>query len=42
MLRKILIAGAVSDVADEIERVRAEARERKGWIMDTYVLRRRR
>jgi precorrin-6A synthase len=39
---EILIAGAVSDVADEIERVRAEARERKGWIMDTYVLRRRR
>ncbi len=38
---EILIAGAVSDVADEIERVRAEARERKGWIMDTYVLRRR-
>ena len=26
---------------DEIERVRAEARERKGWIMDTYLLRRR-
>ena len=39
---EILIAGAVSDVADEIERVRAEARERKGWIMDTYLLRRRR
>ena len=30
----------VADVADEIERVRAEARERKGWIMDTYLLRR--
>jgi len=38
---EILIAGAVAEVADEIERVRAEARERKGWIMDTYVLRRR-
>jgi len=38
---EILVAGAVSDVADEIERVRGEARERKGWIMDTYVLRRR-
>ena len=29
----------VAEVADEIERVRAEARARKGWIMDTYLLR---
>ena len=26
--------------AFRIERLRAEARERKGWIMDTYLLRR--
>ena len=38
---EILVAGAVADVSDEIERVRAQARERKGWIMDTYLLRRR-
>ena len=38
---EILVAGPVGDVADEIERVRAQARERKGWIMDTYLLRRR-
>lgn len=38
---EILLAGAVGDVADEIVRVRAQARERKGWIMDTYLLRRR-
>jgi len=38
---EILVAGAVDDVAGEIERVRAAARERKGWIMDTYLLRRR-
>jgi precorrin-6A synthase len=38
---EILVAGAVDDVADEIVRVRAAARERKGWIMDTYLLRRR-
>ena len=38
---EILIAGPVAEVMDEIERVRAEARERKGWIMDTYLLRRR-
>ena len=36
---EILIAGALRDVADEIERVRQEARAKKGWIMDTYLLR---
>ena len=39
---ELLVAGDVAEVAGEIERVRAEARERKGWIMDTYLLRRRR
>jgi precorrin-6A synthase len=38
---EILIAGPLAEVKAEIERVRAEARERKGWIMDTYLLRRR-
>jgi precorrin-6A synthase len=38
---EILVAGRVGEVADEIRRRRAEARERKGWIMDTYLLRRR-
>jgi precorrin-6A synthase len=38
---ELLIAGRLNEVAAEIERVRAEARERKGWIMDTYLLRRR-
>lgn len=37
---EILVAGRVGDVADEIVRARAAARERKGWIMDTYLLRR--
>lgn len=37
---EILISGPLADVADEIRAVRAEARERKGWIMDTYLLRR--
>ena len=36
-----LVAGPVTEVRDEIERVRAAAREDKGWIMDTYLLRRR-
>ena len=38
---EILCSGEVHDVQDEIERVRGEARERKGWIMDSYLLRRR-
>lgn len=38
---EILIAGPVTAVAAEIKQVRAEARERKGWIMDTYLVRRR-
>ncbi|WP_028066896.1 precorrin-6A synthase (deacetylating) [Solirubrobacter soli] len=37
---EILIAGRLSEVADEIVRVRAEARARKGWMFDTYLLRR--
>jgi precorrin-6A synthase len=38
---EILVAGRLSEVAGEIERVRHEARERHGWIMDSYLLRRR-
>ncbi|MDA0162514.1 precorrin-6A synthase (deacetylating) [Solirubrobacter ginsenosidimutans] len=37
---EILISGRLSEVADEIVRVRAEARTRKGWMFDTYLLRR--
>jgi precorrin-6A synthase len=37
---EILVSGPLAEVSDEIVRVRAEARERKGWIMDTYLLRR--
>ncbi|MDP9844227.1 precorrin-6A synthase (deacetylating) [Streptosporangium lutulentum] len=37
---EILVAGAVTEVAGQIRDVRAAARERKGWIMDTYLLRR--
>ncbi|OLM32507.1 Precorrin-6A synthase [Pseudonocardia sp. Ae717_Ps2] len=37
---ELLVAGPLDEVADEILKVRAEARERKGWIMDTYLLRR--
>jgi precorrin-6A synthase len=37
---QILISGKLRDRVDEIERVRANAKARKGWIMDTYLLRR--
>jgi precorrin-6A synthase len=38
---EILVAGDLAAVREEIVAVRAAARERKGWIMDTYLLRRR-
>jgi precorrin-6A synthase len=38
---EILIAGDLRDVADRIVQRRAEARTRKGWVMDTYLLRKR-
>ncbi|MEV6316542.1 precorrin-6A synthase (deacetylating) [Streptomyces sp. NPDC051776] len=39
---EILVAGPLTEVADRISEARSEARNRKGWIMDTYLLRRRR
>jgi len=36
---EILIAGRLDEVAEEIRRVRLEARQAHGWIMDTYLLR---
>jgi precorrin-6A synthase len=38
---ELLRSGPVREVAGEISDVRSEARERHGWIMDTYLLRRR-
>jgi precorrin-6A synthase len=37
---EILRSGKLAECGPEIERVRREARARKGWIMDTYLLRR--
>ena len=39
---ELLVAGPLAEAGPEIQRVRAQARERKGWIMDTYLLRRSR
>jgi precorrin-6A synthase len=38
---EILIAGDLREVGNNIERKRAEAKARKGWVMDTYLLRKR-
>jgi precorrin-6A synthase len=38
---EILVAGNLKELTQDIERMRADAKARKGWIMDTYLLRRR-
>lgn len=38
---ELLISGPLEEVAQPIARARAQARARKGWIMDLYLLRRR-
>ena len=39
---EILMAGKLRDVAADIDRLRAEARAAHGWIMDSYIMHRRR
>ena len=36
---ELLVAGTVGEVGAKIVEMRAEARARHGWIMDTYLLR---
>jgi precorrin-6A synthase len=38
---EMLRAGPLNEVADEIQALRRDARARIGWVMDTYLLRRR-
>ncbi len=38
---ELLIAGRLGDVTDQIMETRRQAREKHGWIMDTYLLRER-
>ncbi|WP_311970804.1 precorrin-6A synthase (deacetylating) [Pseudomonas baltica] len=38
---EILVSGKLKEVAAQIERAREAAREANGWIMDTYLLKRR-
>ena len=37
---EVLVSGKIAAVQDEIGRVRKAAKERHGWIMDTYLIRR--
>ena len=38
---EILLSGKLADVVHDYDRLKTQARERKGWIMDTYILRKR-
>lgn len=38
MAEEVLVSGRLKDVADEIARIRAQARETNGWIMDTLLM----
>lgn len=37
---EILVSGNLRECVHDIERIRGEAKAKKGWIMDTYLLRR--
>jgi len=39
MENEILISGKLSEAAEKIDAIRAQAREQHGWIMDVYLLR---
>ncbi|HTJ93084.1 MAG TPA: precorrin-6A synthase (deacetylating) [Pararobbsia sp.] len=39
---EVLVSGKLKDVAAEIERLRTTARARNGWVMDSYLMRKRR
>jgi precorrin-6A synthase len=39
---EILVSGRLSEVANDIEALRARSRRENGWIMDTYLLRKSR
>jgi len=38
---EVLIAGTIGERGEEIAAVRSAARQRKGWMFDTYLLRRK-
>jgi precorrin-6A synthase len=40
MPHQIIMSGALAEIGEKIADVRAEARARHGWIMDSYIIRR--
>ena len=36
---EILLSGKLRDIIKDLERIRIEAKKKKGWLMDTYILR---
>jgi len=38
---EILLSGKLNELSEQIQQLRAQARKQKGWIMDTYLLRKR-
>ncbi|MDP3297635.1 MAG: precorrin-6A synthase (deacetylating) [Thermodesulfovibrionia bacterium] len=37
---EILLSGKLKDIIEELKKIRSEAKKKKGWLMDTYILRR--
>ena len=37
---EILLSGRLKDIIEDLKKIRSEARREKGWLMDTYILRR--
>ncbi|MDP2753308.1 MAG: precorrin-6A synthase (deacetylating), partial [Nitrospirota bacterium] len=37
---EILLSGKLRDIIEDLKKTRSEARREKGWLMDTYILRR--
>ena len=37
---EILLSGKLRDIIEELKKIRNEAKKKKGWLMDTYILRR--
>jgi precorrin-6A synthase len=38
---QVIMSGVLAEIGPRIVAVRQEARERHGWIMDSYILKRR-
>lgn len=37
---EILLSGRLKDIIEDLKKIRSEAKREKGWLMDTYILRR--